>query len=374
MNTVGALIATMDPDFLLLGKKEQSDLVLAVLLYVFRSIDSPELTDHFKETLQWTGQNCIDFRKTLQGKGYIQKNYKFFLYALLNGRKVDPIRFEVTSEDDLLLAKKVKSGRSDLAKELVSYCQGRARVGYAPRSLEEFNKGLTRVIPELEVSCAKAVSKKLKFLTQSGQEHKSELAHDLLLSGLYAMYRAYPEIDDLLHLKNIGITAIGNRCQNLIQEHTSQSRSRVKKEEDGTFVGTVLSMNTMNVDVVFSQDSGVGAGGAMITCNALMSGIDGSTCEHERPSDVDRQRDLRVTVENLFARMRTDRARRFASLLMGVYDRDFSEWLKQPNDEASDKLPYAEYCRKAREFLDIPKDRARVFVTRLRHELKDYRS
>lgn len=373
MNSVGSLIATLDPDFLLLERREQLVLVTAVLLYVFRAIESPELTDHFKEVLAWKGQDCIDFRNVLKGKGYIQKNYKFYLYAVLNGKKVDPEDYEARP-DDILLAQKLKAGRTGLAKDLLTYCKGRARVGYAPRTLEAFNKGLARVTPEIEVTCAKAVAKKLQFVWQSGQGNKDELTQELLVNALYAMYRAYPEIDDLLHLKNIGITAIGNRTQNLISEYTTQSRLRLKKEEDGTFSGTTLSMHTMDVDTVFSQDSGSGAGGVMIVCNALMSGLDGSCVEHERPSDVESARDLRAAVDGLFSRMRSERARRFLSILMGVYDPGFSQYLEQPNDEASDKLPYREYCNAARKYLDIPQDRARVFISKLRKELTHFKS
>jgi hypothetical protein len=270
--------------------------------------------------------------------------------------------------------KKMKTSRSELAQKLSEYCLSRLRVGHKPRTLEEFDRGLTRVIPLLEVTCGKFVTKKFKFLTQSGQLNKDETQQELLLSGLYAMYRAYPEIDDLLHLKNIGITAIGNRGQNMIMEATSASRQRLTRNEDGSFSGVVMSMNTADFDVVFSQDAGSGTGGSMITCNALMSGLDGNSVEYERPSDVDRQRDLKTTIDKLFGKMRTEKARRFASILMGVHDEEFSVYLGQANDEASDKMPYMEYSETARSFLDIPKEKARNFVMRLRTELKDYRT
>jgi hypothetical protein len=93
MDTIGTLIATMDSDFLLLDKRSQTNLVVAVLLYVFRTIDSPELTVFFKESLNWTGQNCINFRQALKGKGYIQKNYKFYIYARLCGKRPPTTRY-----------------------------------------------------------------------------------------------------------------------------------------------------------------------------------------------------------------------------------------------------------------------------------------
>jgi hypothetical protein len=375
MNTIGALIATMDQDFLLLTKGQQNDLVTGVVLYLFRVIESTELTDQFKELLNWKGQNCIDFRKVLMGKGYLQKNFKLYLYALMCGdkEKSNPKDFSI-KEQDVELAKRLKSAKSALAKKFAEYCKSRYRVNYKVRTLAELDRGLARVIPDLTVTAGKFVTKKFKFLTQSGQMDKHELTQDLLMHGIYAMYRQYPEIDDLLHLKNIGITAIGNHGQNIIKEQTTKSRKRLQKQDDGTFTGTTLSLNVTDFDMVFSQDSGRGTGGAMITCNAMMCSMDGSSCEYESPRDVERQRDLRMAIESLLGRMKTEKARQFTSILMGLHDTGFSKFLGEPNDEASDRMDRKDYAEQARVYLDIPKDKARNFMRKLREELRDYKS
>jgi hypothetical protein len=373
MNSIGALIATMDQDFLLLDKRQQNDLITAVVLYLFRVIESTELTDYFKELLNWRGQNCIDFRKVLMGKGYLQKNYKLYLYSLMCGMKPDADDFQI-KEADVEFAKRLKAAKSGLAKRFSDYCKGRFRVGYKVRSIAELDRGLARVIPELRVTCGKYVTKQFKFLWQSGQMNRHELEQDLMMHGLYGQYRAYPEIDDLLHLKNIAITSIHNHGQNIIKEQTTKSRKRLQKQDDGSFTGTTLSINVTDFDMVFSQDSGRGAGGAMITCNAMMCSMDGSSCEYESPRDVERQRDLRLTIEGLLGRMKTERARQFTSILMGLHDAGFSKFLGEPNDEASDRMDRKDYAEKAREYLDIPKDKARGFMKKLREELVDYKT
>jgi hypothetical protein len=373
MNTIGVLIATVDPDFILLDKKTQALLMSAVMLYVFRVIESTELSDYFKDNLEWKGQDCIDFRKVLQGKGYIQKNLKFFLYATMCGLKPDPQDFQLKTEDaEFVIA--MRKSRSPMTRKLVDFCDSRRRVGHKPRTLTEFDKGMSKVMPELIIYCDKFINKKFKFLTQSGQQHKIELRQELLMSGIYAQYRAYPEIDNLLHLKNIAMTAIHNRGQNIIQEQTSQSRQRLSRNEDGTFVGLLMSINVTDFDMVFSQDAGVGAGGSMITCNALMASLDGTSCEYERPTDVDRQRDLRQAIDTVLDMIPTEKGKQFTSLLMGLYDEGFSKFLKKDNDEASDSMPYIEYSRKVREYLDIPAEKAQRFVQRLRQELKDFKT
>jgi hypothetical protein len=375
MNTIGALIATMDQDFLLLDKKDQYALVTGVVLYLFRVIESTELTDQFKELLNWRGQNCIDFRKVLMGKGYLQKNYKLYLYALMCGdkEKSDPADYSI-KEADVALARRLKAAKSGLAKKFSEYCKSRYKLGYKVRSLPELDRGLNRVIPDLTVTAGKFVTKKFKFLWQSGQMDRHELEQDLLMHGIYAMYRSYPEIDDLLHLKNTGITAIGNHGQNIIKEQTTKSRKRLQQQDDGSFTGTTLSLNVTDFDMVFSQDSGRGTGGAMITCNAMMCSMDGSSCEYESPRDVERQRDLRMAIESLLGRMKTEKARQFTSILMGLHDNGFSKFLGEPNDEASDRMDRKDYAERAREYLDIPKDKARNFMRKLREELRDYKA
>jgi hypothetical protein len=373
MNTIGALIATMDQDFLLLDNRSQYELMASVVLYLFRVIESTELSDGFKELLNWKGQNNIDFRKVLMGKGYLQKNYKLFLYALMCGTKPEPKAFEI-KEADVEFAARLKASKTGHAKKFTDYCKARYKVGYKVRSLLELDRGLARVIPELRVTCGKYVTKTFKFLWQSGQMERHELEQDLLMHGLYAQYRAYPEIDDLLHLKNIAITAIHNHGQNIIKEQTTKSRKRLQKQEDGSFTGTTMSINVTDFDMVFSQDSGRGVGGAMITCNAMMCSMDGSSCEYESPRDVERNRDLRLTIEGLLGRMKTEKARQFTSILMGLHDSGFSKFLGEPNDEASDRMDRKDYAEKARAYLDIPKDKARNFMKKLREELVDYKT
>lgn len=372
MNTVGSLIATTDSDYLLLNKKDQTRLSTAVILYVFRAIESTELTEIFKSSLNWTGQQCINFRQVLKGKGYIQKNLKFFIYAKYSGSHLKANDFQIVPAD-VLLVTKLRLSKTPLAKKLVATCLRYKKLGYKVRTLNEFDSGLNKVMPELREGAGKFVSVKFKFLTQSGQLHKEDLVQEFQFYALYAQYRAYPEIDDLLQLKNIGQTAIHNRGINIIKEQTSQSRKRLVKNEDGTFSGLLKSMHSTDFDTVFSQDAGSGFGGAMIVCNALMTGLDGTCVEHERPSDVDRARDLKRDVENLFLKMKTERARLFASLLMGLHDSGFSTYLGCPNDEASDVMDLKDYVKAARTYLKIPKERASAFARNLRKELREYR-
>jgi hypothetical protein len=305
----------------------------------------------------------------------LQKNYKLYLYALMCGdkEKSDPADYSI-KEADVALARRLKAAKSGLAKKFSEYCKSRYKLGYKVRSLPELDRGLNRVIPDLTVTAGKFVTKKFKFLWQSGQMDRHELEQDLLMHGIYAMYRSYPEIDDLLHLKNTGITAIGNHGQNIIKEQTTKSRKRLQQQDDGSFTGTTLSLNVTDFDMVFSQDSGRGTGGAMITCNAMMCSMDGSSCEYESPRDVERQRDLRMAIESLLGRMKTEKARQFTSILMGLHDNGFSKFLGEPNDEASDRMDRKDYAERAREYLDIPKDKARNFMRKLREELRDYKA
>jgi hypothetical protein len=165
---------------------------------------------------------------------------------------------------------------------------------------------------------------------------------------------------------------IKNRGINIIKEETTQKRSRMTKNKDGTFQGTLLSLQFGEFDQTFGLER-VGTGG-MSVCNSLMCGLDGSSAEYERPSDVDRRKDLREVVDCILSRLKGDVPSRFVSLLMGEHDDKFSDWLGQPNEEALSKLDRKVYVEKVRQYLDVPVDTAKNFIGKLRFELQDFRN
>lgn len=370
MNSVGNLIAMHDPDFVLLSKPQRLVCVTTVLLYICRGCKAAELNDLLKESLDWSGKSCIDFRAKL-ANGYLLKNFKLYFYARVIGEKVRAEDFGITPADVALVNALLRS-QTELSQRLLNVCRVDYADGYPARSLEVFDRAIHKAVVKLRESkwSEKFVKKKFKFLTRSGQ-----LTEDIIISsmtdyGLRAVYRAYPRIKNVLHLMNIMKAGMRNRGQNIIKEETTLKRKRLVCNDDGTFSGVVLSLNFADYEQTFSQER-IGSG-SMSVCNSLMCGLDGTSCEYERPTDVDRIRDLRQVVDTILVKTRGEDPKRFISLLMGLYDEEFSTWLGQDNDAAVSKMDRHAYCEKVRKFMRLPRSKARDFMQFLRTELADF--
>jgi hypothetical protein len=371
INTLSSLYAFFDPDFTLLPKPAKIEILSSTLLYVFRLCPAKELTQTIQTHLGWTGQEGIDFRKQLASSGDVNKCMKFYIYEkVVNGGQVDHKKYNVSEADADFIKKLLKLKNANvlyLIKGLLTYGKEAP-----PRCMEEFNSGIVRVYPELELSTDKYISKKFRWLETAGQNERENLRADMMMFAMYAIYRAYPHITNLRHMRNIGIRAIHNRGVNILKEQSTQKRKRMVQNEDGTFSGVVLSIDHRGFNAVQTVD--YGTGGSISVCNHMMSGLDGKSVEYERPTDVDRKRDLKRTVEQLTVRVKGVQPKTFMSLLMGEHNVEFSKFLGQPNDEAVDTMPREEYAERVREFLKVPEEKARAFVKALRKELAEFRN
>lgn len=372
MNCVSELFCYFDPDWTLLEKIQKLETVTVVMQYLFRLCSSSEMTEVLRSHMSWDGDTATNFRKVLAGKGQIQKNLKFYVYERVNGDpKVDPSKYGLTAADAEFVTGLLKSNHKDLRyfrRGLEAYAES----GYPPRNIGEFDSGLIRAYESLKVTAAKYANKSFRWVDQSGQLQKDDAAKDMCNFALYSIYRAYPEIDNFLHMKNIGIRAIHNRGVNILKEQSTQSRQRVFKNDDGTFRGDLLSFDHAGFAAVQTVD--VGIGGAISVCSHLMVGLDGRPVAYERPTDVDRRRDLEKIVRQLQEELNGKSPKTFIRLLMGECHSGFSKWLGRPNDEACDTMDRLEYAEKVRQYLDIPKADAKKFVEKLRVHLADFRN
>jgi hypothetical protein len=344
--------------------------VFSVILYIFRAEDSSELSDHFKAVLKWTGTQCLQFRKDLQLNGVIQKDLKFVIYAKLCKKDSPKVDLSVS---DKLLVKKVTSSTNAQSQQLRRKCKSYYLCGHLPRSITQFDSILTEVIVFLRKDfSSKFASKKFTFLTQSGQLDKEDLKQEFMQFAIYSIYRAYPEIDNRLHMNNIAIQAIHNRGINIIKEQTSLSKSRLSKNADGTFSGIVISVSSGELnDLTFAYESGVGSGGSIVTCNQMMTGLEGYSVNGERPTNVDRERDLRLSVESVLGSLK-EKPRRFVNILMGIHDPGFSSFLGFPNEELVDSLNSQEYLMRAKKFFRLSEQTTASLLESLKTKFADF--
>lgn len=368
------LLATHDPSFLLLDRAKKLEMSGTIFLYVFRVISSSEMGNTLKDVLGWTGSQCLAFRKELKGHGYLQKSLKFWAYAALVKRSrpktapsVRRSEFGVHQADAIWLKDFIESG-VPASRQLGRFVR-QHRVEYEPVSIAVFDKQAEEALADLFITCRKFVYRKFRFLTQSGQMEDNNIISELMEAALRAMYRAYPVIDSVLHMKNIGIRTIHNVGINIIKEQTTQSRQRVVRNADGTFSGTLLSLS----QGLRPNDGAWLANPVSGICTSLIVGLHGSSVDGEHVSDVNRSIDLRTTLSQIQSRM-SSRERRFVDLLTGEYDQKFSEFLGSPNDELADKMSRLDYANKVREYLRVSVPCAREIVSTLRDGLKEFRN
>lgn len=370
LNSLSELIIYFDRDYLLLKPKQKIEILSIVLLYLFKLCKSAEMMDTINRHLEWSGKEGDKFRALLADCGNVQKNIKFYLYSrVVNGRaEAQNENPGIKIEDQIFVERML-----GLKNRNILFMKKALRIlakSFPPRSIASFDRGVALAYAELKVTATKYVHKKFKFLTNSSQDDFDNLVSDMTHQAVYAIYRAYPEVENRMHMKNIGIRTIHNRGVNILKSQSTKSRKRMVKNDDGTFSGILLSFSHKG----FEASQLEGSSGGVTLCNHLMVGLDGKPAPYESVRDVDRKRDLETTINQMATRLNTKKPRLFLDLLMGKYNRKFSDWLGRPNDEASDTMEPRRYSELCRQYLKIEVTDAKSFVTSLRKNLKDFRN
>jgi hypothetical protein len=374
MSLIGRLFSKEDPEFMLLTPLEKGKLCRCVVLYIFGGCEERSLTRLCKESLDWTGQQVIAFRKNLAFEGRIQKNLKFFLYAYLLRYPTKIIDYLLESEERDF-ARRILVGQDELSLTIKRRVKTLSKHN-PPRNLAEFEVGLTSLVRTLSTYCNKFIWKKHRFIIDSSSTTAQDLVQEVMLYGLYSVYRAYPQIKNFVHMVNIAKQGIHNRGINIIHEAKAQSRTQYLTDENGQNRASTLSINSStnsSVDLTFATALDYQSNGHFVVCNALMVGRDGTSVEYEPFTDVERRLDLKLSVAEVEKRLHTKLQKKFLHLMMGLYDKEFSKYLQYPNDEWFEQVEPKEYAEKARTYLQVSRPNARKFITHLRKELKDHK-
>lgn len=370
MNSIERKYADFDSDWLLLKRPGRASVVKMTLLYLMRAVTSQEFSEHVREVTKWSGTRMVEFRNNLKFAGYLQRDLKFYVYAAV----VDTTygMTSVLKEDKQFVAKVLASDDS-FSKALKAQCKAYYKLGYVPRVLGVFSMKCDRLVEDLDLYCKKFVIKSLRFVVQQNSMTIQDMVNELMSYGIYAIFRAYPEVKNDLHMLNIAKQAAHNRGENIIKEAGAQSRARLTRNEDGTFSARVISLHSKALTTDYSAPLGPVTNGVLV-CSSLMVGLDGTSVENERADDVNRLADLKSAVRQIDDNCSSAKAKKFLELLMGVFDPDFSAYLGQDNDEVFDTVSRQEYAEKVRTYLGVSVDKARTFVRGLKAELADFRN
>lgn len=381
MNSLERKYAEFDLGWLTtVSRAQRAEIVKMTVLYLMRAVTSESFSETVRGITGWTGRQMAAFRSRLKLDGYLQRDFKFYLYEAAVNHTFS-LSSLILKEDREFVQRLLKATDDPYSQALLKQCKAYKRLGYKPVVLKAFTRSCNAIMGDLTLYCRKFVIKSLRFLVKSDALAVEDYVQELIEFGVYAIYRAYPEVLNELHMLNIAKQAAHNRGENIIKESTTQSRAKLARSSDGTFYARQVSLNSSKVagtslltDVSVLTNNGIVGSGSVMVCSALMVNLEGKPAEGESVVDVDRSRDLREAVNKLYEGFTSPKARKFMELLMGVHDPEFSDWLGKPNEEVCDQVGRVQYAESVRQYLEVPVEKASLFVKGLRKHLQDFRN
>jgi hypothetical protein len=124
---------------------------------------------------------------------------------------------------------------------------------------EDIKNKCGKLIVGLDSYLNRYINKKLRFIYKSNNLSNTDIKGSLVSEGIMCYYNEVPfKIEE--HLNNLVKSKITSTGCNIIKHYKTQKRDRLKQQEDGTFLGTVISVNQGSegeeFDVLERTDSG----------------------------------------------------------------------------------------------------------------------
>lgn len=301
--------------------------VSGLFAYLFNKID----LNQYLEYLNTTGDRDegVRVKDIARMSGYILKNCKLYAYAAHYARenylpKPLPKDYEVNEEDAKFLA------RLNL-KHLPN--------SYRAFTLKEFDNVIFEIATNTEMRAytGRFISKKMKFLIDSYGQGRGDIESHLKEAAITALYKQYPRYESHLHFTNIAKASIHNVGHSFITYHTARTRQQLNRREDG-------SHESVNVDLAVIKELAHVPSSNSATIESL-------TC-----------------LAKLESRM-SKAAKKFMMCLAGVYNQEFSEYLKEDNSIMIDVISYVKYTKKLQTHMSITDKQKENLFTKLRPHL-----
>lgn len=290
--------------------------------------------------------DVFEYRVALQSNGQLLRDAKVWLYAHFCGVDIERTHSLSLRETNAL---KLALSYPGLTRRLRAI----QRMGRPALSLKGFDKAVVKAIKAGDVIAhgKTVVYKKLTFLVNNYGQDKDDLYDDMESMAIVALYKAYPQWEDLGHLKALSKMTMTNRAMNIIDEQTTLKRQAMFTDEKGRAHALKQSY-----DVIGEMPAHVE--GAGFTMHSYLSvGIKGDHSNHEAETSIK---------ELLASRTLSNKRRSYLTLLLGTPDDEFSEYLGQCNAQAYDKMDFDVYRSKVEAYMGIPSSAGLAFLSSLR--------
>lgn len=287
----------------------------AVFAYLFSLIP----TNQYKEEVP----NGYRLKQDVIDKsGYILKNCKLFAYryayrTYTGGVLPKPERYGI-HEKDVQILKRLNLTSIDMDR-------------YKAASLTRFDKVVSDVLScrEFEVYLNRFIYKKLRFIIQSYGDSFDNIKSHLKEKALYHIYRTYPYFDTKLHMLNVAKRAAHNSGIDYIRHKTTQKNNRLNFDGEGYVA--------VNVDI-----------------DSL----------HNLPLEDPGRFNAPCLSNFKFSK----RASLYLSLMQGVFDSEFSEYLGARNDEYVHEVTFRRYKAQVEKYLGLNERIVETLFEKIRKE------
>lgn len=271
----------------------QTRILCTILIrYLFRACYMQEVRVAMKPHGVNISKVVLDIGKS----GYISKNLKLWIYwCYVNGGvNSSTVRKEFdVSEEDRRLAfwaltdqKLVKTLKKAKAPSLTTL---------------QMDQHIVWIMRDTSDFLGKFINRKMSFLKKSYGVSLDDLRIVMVDHGIRSIYRTYPAVDSLDHLKNVCKRSMHNAGINLIQYHTAAKRNALIKHETG-FQSRTISSSAVAPNVAEAWGS-------------------------QSMQDMD-ERDKSISIKEFLSRCSENQIR-LITVLSGELDAAFSEWLRQ---------------------------------------------
>lgn len=322
-------------DYWLLPKKDKDKVLQTSVNYLFRFINTKEFKTNLAK-LNLDKKEIIKSQRSITTKGVLTKDLKLYLLQKAAGIKtleIGELRkiYHVLEADQLSKIKKLSKNSILCKKELDSL--------------------ILRALDACKPYVAKFVRKKMTFLIKTGRHDYAEICSQLLLEGLQSLLFMYPRFESELHAINILKHSIKNIGQNYIETHTRQKRN------------DYADAHTLRVNSIYVPDT-----------NNLITMDNEDDCTE----NINEVSQLEVDVSEILTKSSGSNLAAI-KLLMGEYDKDFTDYLNNNSVTKHSNDLYFEQCNTERyiayvfKYLNFSKDEGASLLKVLRKKLKTYK-
>ncbi len=232
---------------------------------------------------------------------------------------------------------------------------------YDPTELEQ--DFAHEVYPVIMKKIKSLTYNKLRFIAKSSNIDLSDLHSELVLKSVQTYYKLVPSSKGVLYVINYLKQTIHNHAMNMINTATTQKSGRLVCTGLDMHNDRIFSLLTVSENQMVMLSDNTDGEGDMSYQNQLY-------CSNDPTEDLENEICMSTILDKY---KRRTKKYRLLMILMGTYDEQFTEWLRnrkhcnqhEDNSDLQERLGTLEFRKLISQFLHINDDQVNVFLITL---------